>query len=438
MRKNKLKKYIIVFLSIATISSLSVVTKAKSQEIEVNAQAVTSKFNVKVISTGTATIDGVSVRSKNSASSTYLDSLRTGDKIEIVEKMGNGWYKIKYKNSYAYVSREFIKLSGTKTVDKVLNTGVVCNTTKLTVRESCSTSSKFLGYIPKNTKVSIVRVTSTNWYKIKYKNSYAYVIGKYIKLTPSENVISRGTVTSTTLNVRKSKSTSSAKLATLKKGARVAIVKKESNGWYKIKYNDKYGYISNKYVRIISSNAANRKNLNDFLFVGDSFTARMEKTIKNNNEAVYVHAQGGSRSSYWLDKVDEMPDKNLVDSVSILIGVNGVTTSNNITNTKALINQLIVKYPNKTIYVQRVFPVAKSFTEGNPETYNKAITEYNKKLKAFCDTKSNIKIIDATNGFIDKNGYLINTSDGLHIREDKNSIFYNNIFNAIKTAERSK
>ena len=40
---------------------------------------------------------------------------------------------------------------------------------------------------------------------------------------------------------------------------------------------------------------------------------------------VYVHAQGGSRSSYWLDKVDEMPDKNNIDSVCSLIGINGIT-----------------------------------------------------------------------------------------------------------------
>ena len=124
----------------------------------------------KVISTGTDTIDGVSVRNKNSASGTYLGSLRTGEKVEIIEKMSNGWYKIKYNKSFAYVSSEFIKLTGTKTIDNELNTGIVYNATKLTVREKASTSSKCLGYLPKGTKVSIVRVTSDNWYKIKYKN----------------------------------------------------------------------------------------------------------------------------------------------------------------------------------------------------------------------------------------------------------------------------
>lgn len=436
MIKKKLKKYSISFLAGVMISSSFVlVSTINAKEIS-NTKASYEKVVEEVISRGRATIDGVSVRSVNSASGKYLGSLYTGDEVEILQKTSNGWYKIKYNNSYAYVSDDFIKLNGTRTIDNVLNTGTVYNATKLTVRESCSTNSKFLGYLPKGTKVEIVRSTSTNWYKIKYKNSYAYVKGHYIKLTSSVKVANRGTVSATTLNVRKSESTSSTKLGSINKGDRVQIIQKQSNGWYKIRYKDSYAYIRSKYVKLSNSNTSDRKNLNDFLFVGDSFTARMENTIKSKNEMVYVYAQGGSRPSYWLDKVDEMPDKNNIDSVSLLIGVNGITASTNIRDTKALINQLIVKYPDKTIYVQRVFPVGKNFTGGNTTTYNKAINEYNKQLKEFCSTKSNVKIIDATKGFIDNKGYLTSTTDGLHIDNSKGIQFYNNIFNSIKNAEK--
>lgn len=364
MINKKFKLYLFTFLVCTMISSLFI------NPYIIRANEVTD--------TGRATIDGVSVRSTNSASGKYLGSLYTGDKVDIVEKISNGWYKIKYKNSYAYVSKTFIKLSGTKTIDNVLNTGTVYNATKLTVRESCSTSSKFLGYLPKGTKVEIVRATSTNWYKIKYENSYAYVKGNYIKLTSSKK-ITNGETSS-------------------------------------------------------DSDSSDRKNLNNFLFIGDSFTARMENTIKSKNDMVYVHAQGGSRSSYWLDKVDDMPDKDNIDSISLLIGVNGITSSKNITYTKALINQLIVRYPDKKIYVQQVFPVGENFTDRNPITYNKAITQYNKELSKFCATKSNVKIIDARKGFVNNKGYLTNTSDGLHIDKSKENKFYNNIFYAIKNS----
>ena len=66
------------------------------------------------------------------------------------------------------------------------------------------------------------------------------------------------------------------------------------------------------------------------------------------------------------------------------------------------------------------------------------IAQYNKQLNEFCSTKSNAKIIDATTGFVDSKGYLTNASDGLHINEVRNSIFYKNIFNAIKNVEKTK
>ena len=380
MINKKFKGYVISFLAGIMISTLCLIPSIADASEIITAKIVSQKASLKVIDTGSVTIDGVSVRSTNSASGKYLGSLYTGDKVEIVEKTSNGWYKIKYKNSYAYVSKTFINLSGTKVIDNVLNTGTVYNTTKLTVRKSNSTSSKFLGYLPKGTKVEIVRATSTNWYKIKYKNSYAYVKGNYIKLTKSKKVTSR--------------------------------------------------------ENINNSNSSDRKNLNDFLFIGDSFTARMENTIKSKNDTIYVYAQGGSRPSYWLDKVDEMPDKDSIDSISLLIGVNGVTNPTNITYTKALINQLIVRYPDKTIYVQKVFPVGENFTDGSPIDHNKAIAKYNKELIEFCETKSNVKVIDTTKDFINNEGYLNSTSDGLHIDKSKENKFYNNIFNAIKNSLR--
>ncbi|MCC3863883.1 hypothetical protein K0040_06095 [Terrisporobacter petrolearius] len=114
-----------------------------------------------------------------------------------------------------------------------------------------------------------------------------------------------------------------------------------------------------------------------------------------------------------------------------------MTVSTNIVDTKALINQLVAKYPDKTIYVQKVFPVGKNFTENSPTSHNKAINEYNKQLKDFCSTKSNVKLINATKGFVDSKGYLISTSDGLHIDSSKEVKFYNNIFSAIKSAEKN-
>lgn len=57
-----------------------------------------------------------------------------------------------------------------------------------------------------------------------------------------------GYVKTTSLNVRSTSSTSGSILGKLASGAKVAIVQKESNGWYKIKYESSYGYVSGDYI----------------------------------------------------------------------------------------------------------------------------------------------------------------------------------------------
>ena len=78
------------------------------------------------------------------------------------------------------------------------------------------------------------------------------------------------------------------------------------------------------------------------------------------------------------------------------------------------------------------------FTEGDAVAHNKKIDKFNKEIEAFCKNKSNVVIIDAREGLVDSKGYLSPSDDGLHIDMSKNSVFYGNIFEAIKKAEKSK
>ncbi len=57
------------------------------------------------------------------------------------------------------------------------------------------------------------------------------------------------------VNVRKGPSTNYTSLGILKAGQKAEILGTDSaTGWYKIKYNNGYGYVSNKYLKIDSSN----------------------------------------------------------------------------------------------------------------------------------------------------------------------------------------
>lgn len=175
-----------------------------------------------------------------------------------------------------------------------------------------------------------------------------------------------------------------------------------------------------------------RTDLNNFLFVGDSFTVRIKRHITANNTNAYVHAKSSTMPSYWLDKVSEMPNNDKVDGICLLIGVNGASRHSNLVDAKELINRLIEKYPDKKIYVQKVFPVGSEFKNANPDKFNNSIKKYNNGIEEFCKTKENLYFIDTTSGYVDNNGYLIkHNGDGLHIDESYDKGFYQNIENQI-------
>ena len=138
-------------------------------------------------------------------------------------------------------------------------------TNSLNVRSGASTNKSVIGSLKKGSTVEIVSTSSNGWHKIRFKNDYGYVSGKYISISSNTNtntntnstssikVTHTGKVNTSSLNVRSKSNTSSSKLGTLSKGSKVDIVEKASNGWYKIKFKNGYGYVSGSYISNVKS-----------------------------------------------------------------------------------------------------------------------------------------------------------------------------------------
>ena len=60
-----------------------------------------------------------------------------------------------------------------------------------------------------------------------------------------------GTVTASSLRLRKEASTSSRTLAFAKRGAQVEVLEAEADGWYKVSYNGTVGYMSAEYLTVV-------------------------------------------------------------------------------------------------------------------------------------------------------------------------------------------
>ena len=87
-------------------------------------------------------------------------------------------------------------------------------------------------------------------------------------------------VTTGNVNVRSGASTDYDVIGTLTTGTQVQIVGQDSTtGWYKIKYNNDYGYVSNKYVQITSEGGTELPPIppdtKDPLYVPDRFTGKV-------------------------------------------------------------------------------------------------------------------------------------------------------------------
>ncbi|MDK0711498.1 SH3 domain-containing protein [Clostridium perfringens] len=221
----------------------------------------------------------LNVRSEASTSSKVIGSLSGNSKVTIVGEEG-AFYKIEYKGSHGYVVKEYVKdvtesnnsNQGTQTPEKpstpetTKKTGIVNVSSSLNVREGASTSSKVIGSLSGNSKVTIVGEEGA-FYKIEYKGSHGYVVKEYIKdikdeivtepEKPSnpENSKKTGVVTASKgLNVRKEANTSSQIVGILNSGESVEIIGEE-NGFYKITYKGQEAYASKKYIDIFDGNS---------------------------------------------------------------------------------------------------------------------------------------------------------------------------------------
>ncbi|MDK0708650.1 SH3 domain-containing protein [Clostridium perfringens] len=221
----------------------------------------------------------LNVRSEASTSSKVIGSLSGNSKVTIIGEEG-AFYKIEYKGSHGYVAKEYVKdvtesnnsNQGTQTPEKpstpetTKKTGIVNVSSSLNVREGASTSSKVIGSLSGNSKVTIVGEEGA-FYKIEYKGSHGYVVKEYIKdikdeivtepEKPSnpENSKKTGVVTASKgLNVRKEANTSSQIVGILNSGESVEIIGEE-NGFYKITYKGQEAYASKKYIDIFDGNS---------------------------------------------------------------------------------------------------------------------------------------------------------------------------------------
>lgn len=225
------------------------------------------------VALGTGTVkcsSSVNFRSAPNTSSTSYGELKNGTKVNVVG-VSSGWYKVTYNGKTGYIHPDYITLASSSAGTAIAPSNTVTSTTgtagtvkcssSVNLRSAANTSSSILAELKNGTAVTVVS-TANGWCKVTCSGKTGYIKQDYVSTTGSvSNNTSASTGTaavvkcSSTVNFRSAASTSSTVLGELKNGTAVTVLS-TSNGWSKVSYAGKTGYISADYLVTASSGTA--------------------------------------------------------------------------------------------------------------------------------------------------------------------------------------
>lgn len=135
--------------------------------------------------------DVVNIRSSDSETADKLGKAAIGDEFRLLEKIGNGWSKIEYEGSEAYIKSEFLEdIETTEVAETTENennaqeatvTGTVTVKENVRIRSAASETSDKLGVAYAGDKLEVVMKRADGWTEIKYNGKTAYVKSDYVE-----------------------------------------------------------------------------------------------------------------------------------------------------------------------------------------------------------------------------------------------------------------
>ena len=200
-----------------------------------------------------------------------------------------------------------------------------------------------------------------------------------------------------------------------------------------------------------SSSGSPVSSLDNFLFIGDSrydFIEPQLAAVGNNVTAIGV---GYSTPKNWIEPmkngggivykgnttsssedIGTLPTS--VSGVSVMLGVNGVGGTTQISDMEELLNAIHDRYPDAPVMVNSVYHVGTAYTYVNPDNMNKSIDEFNQAMQDFCNQNSWAYYIDISQDLDETSGYLKHeyANDGLHVGTTEGmALLVDNIKNGI-------
>lgn len=151
------------------------------------------------------TTDVVNIRTSDSETADKLGKAAVGDEFELLEEKGNGWSKVKYDGSEAYIKSDFLEPSETMAAsdveqdedeenedtqeqqtadngsDSTTVTGTVTVKENVRIRSGASETSDKIATAYMGDKLDVIMKQADGWTKIKYNGQTAYVKSDFVE-----------------------------------------------------------------------------------------------------------------------------------------------------------------------------------------------------------------------------------------------------------------
>jgi len=215
----------------------------------------------------------------------YVMTIPANVVVDVVgmPKDGGTWYRVSYNGKTGYVPASMLgslnygaaEDEEDDTVYTPVGKGKTYNTNGVNLRKAPSTSADTYGKLVAGIEVELLsipeKVDSNHWYMVRYDGKVGYIQAPYIKVLGEDDEDDKddedtsvdlvgvyGEIVNTNgVNLRKAATKNSDSQGLLKAGTYVQILqipeKFDTNHWYKVKFEEKTGYIQAPYVKVLGA-----------------------------------------------------------------------------------------------------------------------------------------------------------------------------------------
>lgn len=146
---------------------------------------------------GSVTAGVLNVRSGAGTENSVVGKLTSGQSVNIIEYKSNGWLKIEFNGSTAYISGDYVSIRNNRTTSRSSGVRTSVNryavtTAGLNFRENPTTEAKVIATIPSGTKILVDTEVGNGWAMFEYNGVIGYSTLEYISYDVSSASHSTG------------------------------------------------------------------------------------------------------------------------------------------------------------------------------------------------------------------------------------------------------